>query len=319
MIEFQRLLLGDSIRNDAFYKALKAVIKPGVTTIADIGSGTGFLSFLAEKLGAKECHLYETSDALPLSKRMAKDNGIKRCKFFQTHSTAVKNPPKFDVVISEVLGNYALEENIIETLNDAHRFLKPGGIMIPLSLRQFVAPVTSSRLYDELNVWDRVGHGLTFNAAKELCMNNMYVKEILQSDLLPPLPRRGEGGWGGGGVEWDTIEFSEIKNKSVRSKIVEWKADHDHALYGFALWWETTLIRNITLTTSPFEPSTHWKQIYLPILDPLAVKKGQKISLALKSDSRYEVKINMEWETSISDAKGKLLKQVKQDMRKGYS
>src|SRR3989338_510517 len=112
MIEFQRLLLGDAIRNGAFHRALKAAIVPGKTTVADIGSGTGYLSFLAEKLGAKECFLYEVSDLLDLSKALAKQNGIKRCHFFKTHSTEVKNPPKVDLIVSETLGNYALEENI---------------------------------------------------------------------------------------------------------------------------------------------------------------------------------------------------------------
>ncbi len=53
MIEFHRLLLGDKARNDAFTKALTQVIKPGKSIVADIGSGTGYLSFIASKLGAK--------------------------------------------------------------------------------------------------------------------------------------------------------------------------------------------------------------------------------------------------------------------------
>ncbi len=326
MIEFQRLLLGDTIRNDAFVRALKAVIVPGKTIIADIGSGTGYLSFIAEKLGAKECHLYEVSDLLELSKTLAKQNSIKRCTFHHVHSTAVKNPPKCDVVVSEILGNYALEENIIETLNDARRFLKPGGIMMPESLRQFVAPVTSSRLYDELNVWDLVGNDLKFDAAKDICMNNMYVKEITPQDVLPstavyPEPSRGAGGGAGGGGGraqlWDTADFRK-KNSSIRHKTLEWTVNKDITLYGFALWWESTLTEGITLTTSPFEPQTHWKQIYLPTVDPIPVKKGHTIRLILKSDSRYIVKINLEWATTITDQTGKTIKTIQQDMRKGF-
>ena len=320
MIEFQRLLLGDTVRNSAFFRALKAAIVPGKTIVADIGSGTGYLSFLAEKLGAKECHLYEVSDLLPLSRTLAAENGVKRCKFFQTHSTEVKNPPKVDLVISETLGNYALEENIVETMNDARRFLKPDGLMIPQSLTQCAAPVTSSRLYDELNVWDRVGHGLTFDTAKTMCMNNMYVKDISAEDLHPLSRTERSEVWGrgpGGGGCWDTIDFRK-KNASIRRATMEWKAKTDIILYGFALWWEATLFKNITLTTSPFAPSTHWKQIYLPVVDPLLMKKGQTIRLNIRSDCRYTVKINLEWETIILDAKGGEIKKTQQDMRKGY-
>ncbi len=57
MIEYQRVILGDTIRNTAFMEALEDAIEPCKTVVADIGSGTGFLAFLASKIGAKECYL----------------------------------------------------------------------------------------------------------------------------------------------------------------------------------------------------------------------------------------------------------------------
>jgi predicted RNA methylase len=74
-LELHRKLLSDTTRNEAFRAALKRVIVHNSTTrclnfipthlnfpesiVADIGSGTGFLSFLAARLGAKKCYLYE--------------------------------------------------------------------------------------------------------------------------------------------------------------------------------------------------------------------------------------------------------------------
>lgn len=303
MIEFQRLLLGDAIRNDAFIRALKEVIVPGKTTVSDIGSGTGYLSFMAEQMGAKECFLYEMSAFLPISKDIGRKNGVKRCRYFGSHSTQMANPTKTDVVVSETLGNFALEENIIETLNNARRFLKPRGVMIPCGLTQFVAPIIASRLYDELNVWDRLGK-LDFSSTKEMCMNNMYVKEVSEKDLF------------GMGVVWDTVDFTK-QNKSIRGKTIEWKAEKNMTLYGFAVWWESTLVPGITLTTSPFAPLTHWKQIYFPVIEPLPVKKGQTMKVKIHSDTRYEVKINVTWETQVLDGK-KVVANIAQDMRKGY-
>ena len=48
-IELHRKLLGDTVRNDALGAALARVLKPGMS-VADIGAGTGFLSFLARRL-----------------------------------------------------------------------------------------------------------------------------------------------------------------------------------------------------------------------------------------------------------------------------
>ena len=51
-IEYHRTLLADRVRNAAFHAALQRVIVAGKTTVADIGAGTGFLGFMAAKLGA---------------------------------------------------------------------------------------------------------------------------------------------------------------------------------------------------------------------------------------------------------------------------
>lgn len=300
MIEFHRLILGDHVRNDAFERALRSVVRSGMTTVADIGSGTGFLAFLASKMGAKQCFLYELSDLLKLSKKIAAANGIKNCVFVQSHSAQVRKPTLVDLVVSETLGNYALEENILETLMDAKRFLKKGGTMIPQSLTQFIVPVTDSRLYRELDVWPDIGHGIDFAAAREVCMHNVYVRTIQPSDM----PK-------GSAKVWDTIDFLRDE-QSVRYGQETWSFAGEATVYGFALWWECTLVPGVTLSTAPDAPRTHWEQIFLPLLHPIEVKAGEKIDCRLTSDTRPEVKIRLQWEA----ASGK--KVVKMDMRKGH-
>src|SRR5689334_304276 len=99
-IELQRKLLGDKVRNDALLAALKKTLKPGMT-VADLGAGTGFLSFLARRLGASHCHLYEYGPMLALAQELARRNGIDGLTFVHAHSAQVKKPPKADLVISE--------------------------------------------------------------------------------------------------------------------------------------------------------------------------------------------------------------------------
>ena len=111
-IELHRKLLGDTVRNDALADALKRTLRPGMT-VADIGAGTGFLSFLARRLGAAHCHLYEYSGALGLARELARRNGVTGLTFVHAHSSEVKKPPRADLVISETLGNYALEEGLL--------------------------------------------------------------------------------------------------------------------------------------------------------------------------------------------------------------
>ena len=97
-IELHRKLLGDEVRNIAFQQALKQVIKPGLTTIADLGAGTGFLSFLARQLGAAHCTLVEYTDTLGLAQELARSNRIDQLSFIRGHSGELKKPPKVDVL-----------------------------------------------------------------------------------------------------------------------------------------------------------------------------------------------------------------------------
>lgn len=305
MIEYQRIILSDHVRNTALAKALKSVIRKGKSVVADIGSGTGFLSFLASKLGAKECYLYERSELMDLSRALAHENGIKNLHFIQKHSTQVRTPVKADVAISETLGNFALEEGIIETMNDAKRFLAPGGTLIPQSLKQFLVPVVSDRLWKEVTSVDRIGHGLSFRAAREISCNNIYVRTLQPADLLTD-----------GVQEWDAVDFRK-KNMPVRSATLQWTMTRPVSIFGFGLWWEAELQPGITLSTAPAAPRTHWEQIFMPVLQPLDLKKGDRLALTLSIDSRHEIRINVAWDIRVCAADGTERLRQSLDMRRG--
>src|SRR5688572_15940719 len=192
-IEYHRTLIADRVRNEAFESALRSVIKKGETTVADIGAGTGLLALMAAKLGAREVFLYETAEVAGVAAKVLKANGARNCHLIPCHSAEMVDPPKVDVVVSETLGNYAFEEHIIETLSDAKkRFLKPGGVLIPRRLEQFVAPVVSGRIHDEFDAWDATGFDLT--VARTMSLNNIYVRTLAANELLEA-------------KEWDAADF----------------------------------------------------------------------------------------------------------------
>lgn len=308
MIEYQRLIMADTVRTAAFEKVLRKVIKPGCIVV-DVGSGTGFLAFLASQLGAKHCILIEREpEFLKISKEMARINKIKNCTFIRAQSHDVKKSFGADVVISETLGNFAYEENILETLQDARRFLKPGGVMIPQSLRMVAAPVVRDTQWKEVAVWDRVGYELNWTPCKERSVNNMYVKQVERTDLLS-VPDHSN--------QWDSVDFTKGRTKSVRQATLEWRLEHPATIYGFCLWWECTLIPDITISTSPLAPPTHWQQIFLPVPDPITCKPNDTIACVLHSDSRRSVKINLQWEVARMNNKGKEQERYRMDMRRG--
>lgn len=289
-IELHRKLLGDTLRNQAFAAALKKTLVAGKSTVADLGAGTGFLSFLARQLGAKHCTLVEYTDTLDLAEQLARKNRIEGLTFIKGHSAEIAKPPKVDVVISETLGNYALEENLLETLVDARRYLNKNGILIPGRLRQHAAPVISARLQDEIDVWPQVGYGIDLTAARAISLNNMYVRAIRPGDV---------GGTPDTAQCWDDLDFSPALKPpaSQRSHTLQWQLDWPLTVHGYALWWDCELVPGITISTSPFAPPTHWDQIYLPLLQPCTLETGDTLEVTLSSDTRPQSGVRVGWRT----------------------
>jgi len=308
-IEYHRTLLADRVRNAAFHAALGRVIVKGETTVADIGAGTGFLGFLAARLGAKRVDLYEADGVAGVARKLLRHNRLRNCRLFEMHSTEALDPEPVDVVVCETLGNYALEENIVETLNDVRkRFVKPGGIVIPAGVRQLACPVVGDRHLAELAAWDSVGYGLDFGPAKTMTLNNIYVRTFAAGDLL-------EGAQAA--KVWDTLSFHH-HNKTARSGEAGWTLHRRTAIHGLALWWTADLADGIALATGPLDPRTHWEQLYLPVLEPMFAEAGQTLMARIRSTTSYARGTNVAWTLTLRDAMGRQLSQQSLDLEKGF-
>ena len=308
-IEYHRTLIADKVRNEAFYKALKAVIVPGKTVVADIGAGTGLLGLMASKLGAKEVYLFETAEVAGVAAQILKANGAKNCHLFPCHSTEFKNPPPADVVVSETLGNYAFEENMIDTLADAKkRFLKDEGVMIPSRVTQFAVPVAGPRIEKELSVWREASQGIDFSIAEIMSRNNVYVRSFKPAELL-------EGGLAA--KEWDRVDLGSDR-RAARKGEISWRLKTNETIYGFAYWWTADLVPGVGISTGPLAPRTHWEQLYFPLLAPVAVKAAESLTLSLRSASSEAAGTHLAWTAVHFDKSGKPTGRQALDLNKGF-
>lgn len=308
-IEYHRTMLADGVRNAAFYEALKRVIVPGKSIVADIGCGTGVLGFMAARLGAKKVFLLEKAEIVDVAKTLAKHNGIRNIEIVPAHSVDVEPPVRCDIVVSETLGNYAFEENIIETLQDVReRYLEPDGVLIPARVTQYVAPVVNPRFYRDLTTWDEVGFGLDFEPAKTKGFHNLYVRTFDPKDLL-------DGGTSA--IAWDRCDFMK-QPKTSRSGDAEFKVKRAETIGGIALWWTTELADGISLGTGPSDPKTHWEQLYLPALEPIDLKAGETLRVRLRSTTSYAEGTNVKWSLAVVDTKGRERTKQSLDLNKGF-
>lgn len=308
-IEYHRTLIADKLRNDAFFRALKAVIVPGKTTVADIGAGTGLLGLMASRFGAREVYLFETAEVAGVAEKVLKANNVRNCHLFPCHSTEFQNPPRVDVVVSETLGNYAFEENIIDTLRDAKaRFLADGGVMIPRRITQFIAPVVAERIDKELRAWARVGAGLDLSVAEVMSLNNAYVRSLKESELL-------DGGKSA--KSWDVAELGTDRRRNRKGE-ASWKLAFPATIYGFACWWQADLGSGVTLSTGPASPKTHWEQLYFPLLRPIGARAGESVLAAIRSSSSEKAGTHLAWTAVHFDRNGSSRDRQALDLDKGF-
>ena len=308
-IEYHRTLIADEVRNEAFFRALKAVIEPGKSVVADIGAGTGLLGLMASKLGAKEVFLFETAEVAGVAAEVLKANKAKACHLIPCHSTEFRDKLAVDVIVSETLGNYALEENIIATLADARRrFLKTGGRVVPAGITQYVAPVVAPRIDEELRAWQRIGHGINLAAAQAMTLNNAYVRLLQPDELLDA---------GRSAVAWDAIDLTR-ETRSKRNGEAEWRLSKPATIYGFAAWWMAELVPGVTLSTGPQAPRTHWEQLYFPLLNPIETKSRDIVGVELRSNSSEAGGTHLAWGATHRSAQGRVLARQSLDLDKGY-
>ena len=141
-LRYHQSLLRDEVRNKLFAAALERTVKPG-SRVLDIGSGSGIWAIYAAKLGASRVTAVETEPMLlPLIRAHARENGVAdKIKIVNGFSTQISLPHKFDVIVSEMIGNQAFDEGIVTILTDARdRFLAKGGVMIPQTASLVAAP-----------------------------------------------------------------------------------------------------------------------------------------------------------------------------------
>ena len=121
--------------------------------VMDVGCGSGILSLFAAQAGAKKVYAVEASGAAEIARTLVKHNGFENvvtvieCKIEDIDPSTI--PLKsIDVIISEPLGTFLLNERMLETYIIARdMFLKPGGRLFPAKADLCIMPFTDETIY----------------------------------------------------------------------------------------------------------------------------------------------------------------------------
>lgn len=258
---------------DAYRKAIFSTVKPG-DIVVDLGAGTGLLGIWAIQAGASKVYAIEKTDAINLAIEIARANGCEdKIVFINKNSMDVTLPERANVIVSETLGSFAIDENTLQFTCDARqRFLAEDGVMIPQKIELFVAPVDDKSVYEKIDFWRHIPN-IDFSPAFDLFSKKIMVETVTSQGLLADATAIGE------------IDFNnnEKYSFSFRDYI---KINKAGTIHGVAGWFSAVLCEGNVITTSPSHPETHWKQAFFPFKDAIDVIAGDVLDWAVSIGSK---------------------------------
>jgi Tfp pilus assembly protein PilF len=160
-------MLNDGPRNDAYEAAIRRAVTPD-TLVLDIGAGSGLLSMMAARAGAK--HVVTCERTVPVARKarqIVAQNGLAdritvHAKQSNALAVGTDMPGKADVLVSEILDSDLLSEGVLPSLEDAHaRLIKPGAKIIPQAASAVIALAGGDQLAAMVNVGTASGFNVS--------------------------------------------------------------------------------------------------------------------------------------------------------------
>ena len=173
--EVHRTMIRDRVRTEAFGRAIDSVIRPG-DVVLDFGAGSGILSVLAARAGASRVYAIEQTTMAVLAQELAVTNGVDEIiRVIQGNVLDIEPPERVDVIVSEWLGGFGIDEGMLPPLIVARdRWLKPTGAMIPNAVTAWAALVHNRYLEDMVGFLRDNPYGVDFDALIEKTVNEIH-------------------------------------------------------------------------------------------------------------------------------------------------
>ncbi len=291
----QESMLRDSVRCRAFRRAIAEAVTPGCTVL-DIGAGTGILSLFAAQAGARMVYAVEQTQIVDVTRRIVAANGFSdRIKVIQGDMTTVELPEKVDVIVSEWLGSYAVDENLLPVVVHAReRWLKPGGRMIPESVTVWMAPAFDELLQQEVDFWRSEPYGLDFDLISQNAARRMdcFCNHINRKHLLcePQLM-------------W-TIDCRTCSQEDVSHPWhfhSRFSAEQEGEFNVLAAWFRANLTGAVLLSNGPDDPDTHWGRQIFPVGKSVSVKSGAQVEVDFTHEPQGRGESRSLWSIAADD------------------
>ncbi|CAM0135156.1 unnamed protein product [Umbelopsis sp. WA50703] len=264
---------------EAVYRALIDRVPEGSeveTVIMVVGAGRGPLvncSIRASERAQRKVKLYaveKNPNALVTLQNMKAEAWHDRVTIVYSDMRKWKAPEKCDILVSELLGSFGDNELSPECLDGAQKFLKPDGISIPSSYTTYIAPLSSSKLCNEVAAYKDLEHSET-----PYVVMFQQVSHIAEPKSIWTFhhPNRED-------IDGDCDPLHNYHN--VRRQSTRFHAKENGMLHGIAGYFDSVLYKDVMIS---IHPETHspgmfsWFPIFFPLRTPIFVPQGASIDI----------------------------------------
>ena len=241
--------------------------------VLDVGAGTGILSMFAAQAGASKVYAVENSSIVEKMREIVKDNNFQdKIVILQGKIEELTLPEKVDVIISEWMGYCLLYESMLNSVILARdKFMKETGTMFPSSATMRVCGITDRTYYEKkINQWNNV-YGYKMSAFRKWALYEPQIEVINSSQIITD--------------ECILADF-DLNHCSNDDLIIDNKEFHlmcmddQNLLHGICCFFDVKFEGPeaiVVLSTSPFNPPTHWSQTLFYFDKPTKIEIGTDI------------------------------------------
>jgi type I protein arginine methyltransferase len=292
-LSIHRWMLRDTQRNEAYRRALAHVVKPG-DVVLDVGAGTGILSIFAAQAGARRVYAVERTGIADVARQVIAANGYSDIiEVLQSDLEDVSLPEKVDVIVSEWMGGFGVDENVLAPVVMARdRWLKPGGTMVPSRVTAMLAPAHLPEFDEAMAHWRSRPHGVDLSLIAELSTHENFHTQTPPEYLVAPPQKM----W-----SHDALTCSLAEADQPFTTKLTFEATQTSRLSGLMTWFVAEMGDGNTLTNAVGDPDTHWGRSMFPLDQPIDLAAGAKVDIELDCNPSLPGSCEFRWTVKVAD------------------
>jgi 2-polyprenyl-3-methyl-5-hydroxy-6-metoxy-1,4-benzoquinol methylase len=216
-LSIHETMLRDTPRTSGYANAILAnreYLKGKV--VLDVGCGTGILSLLAAKAGAKKVIGVDLSRITSKTERIIEKNGFKDVITvvhgrLETVELPLADDEKVDVIISEWMGYALYFENMLSSVLFARdKYLAPNGILMPSKCSLFIEAFACADTEDDRVRWWRSVYGFDLSEVQDMLTTEAQVQFLASEDVVS-----------------DRVRFHELDIRAAEDMDLDFECDFD--------------------------------------------------------------------------------------------